>query len=687
MTPPPGLTESAALPPAGSAVGLRLIRLGFGTVVVFFILTAGLTISQLVASQNSLEHITSIHTTHAGLARQMINSARERAFLMFSIVHTEDPFERDEQILKFNELGATFIEARQALLAQQLDDREKTLLEQQRQAVAGVINSQQRTIELALKNRHHEAEHILLNEALPGQNRIVKLLSEFIDFQNSEVQAAATEAHRLRQKALYILIVSSFLFVALSYAVSRFVSGRIRQMVDALTNTGSNLQSANRQLEFQKFAMDQHVIVSIADVSGRITYVNDLFCQISQYSRDELLGQDHRLLNSGYHPKEFFGELWRTIASGKVWQGEIRNRKKNGDIYWVETAIVPFLDSAGKPERYVSMRTEITAIKQAELMLRQGKEQLEKMVMERTRDLEESRHIMQSITGAAQDAIAMIDDSGNTTYWNEAAERLFGFSRDEVMGRNLHALIMPEQYQKTYQHAFASFTGDGKGMRIGKTTELSAKHANGTEFPIEISLSAVKIRGRWHGVGIIRDISERRKMEEMLREQATTDQLTGVHNRRKFDEFMDLERHRSTRYHVPFTLILIDIDYFKRINDTYGHPVGDAVLKELATVVSANIRNNDLFARLGGEEFAILASNCNLPCTCAFAEKLRQIIASHDFPAINKLTCSFGVAEYQPGEPVEAFLARADNALYRAKQQGRNRVEHVDAPTQSAPES
>jgi len=151
-------------------------------------------------------------------------------------------------------------------------------------------------------------------------------------------------------------------------------------------------EAVSRELASQKFALDQHSIVAVTDDQGRITYVNEKFCEISKFSREELIGQDHRIVNSGHHPKSFWKKVWTTIGQGDVWKGEVKNRRKDGTFYWVETTIVPFLDNSGKPYQYIAIRTDITERVQAEMNLLRAKEEAEEATRAKSEFLANMSH-------------------------------------------------------------------------------------------------------------------------------------------------------------------------------------------------------------------------------------------------------------------------------------------------------
>lgn len=150
-----------------------------------------------------------------------------------------------------------------------------------------------------------------------------------------------------------------------------------------------NPDTSSREIAALRAALDEHAIVAITDVRGSITYANEKFCQISKYSRADLIGANHRILNSGHHPREFFRDMWSTISAGKVWQGEIRNRASDGTFYWVASTIVPFLDERGLPRQYVSIRTDITEQKLAEEALARSNKALAGFAYAASHDLQE----------------------------------------------------------------------------------------------------------------------------------------------------------------------------------------------------------------------------------------------------------------------------------------------------------
>jgi len=171
------------------------------------------------------------------------------------------------------------------------------------------------------------------------------------------------------------------------------------------------------------------------------------------------------------------------------------------------------------------------------------------------------------------------------------------------------------------------------------------------------------------------EIETRIKAEKKLERLATTDPLTTLYNRRKFNQVLKVEIERNKRYNRGLSLMLCDIDYFKKINDKHGHDVGDDVLKEIATILKGALRKTDLIARWGGEEFIFLLPNTQADQAMEIANKIRQLIEASEFPLVNKITASLGVAFLGVGDDELELVKRADTALYKAKEKGRNLVE------------
>lgn len=250
-----------------------------------------------------------------------------------------------------------------------------------------------------------------------------------------------------------------------------------------------------------------------------------------------------------------------------------------------------------------------------------------------------------------------LDPAGEVTYLNPAAERLF--PELSAMGRS-HPLLHGSGELIT-----ALWQGKQPGEVVHEAKVGEATYELHISYVREVDLIRIYVL----------DITQRKRAEAEIHLLATTDSLTGIANRREFSAILAREVDRAKRYGTPMSLAMYDLDYFKRVNDTFGHDVGDYVLQTVTRLVKENIRANDVVARWGGEEFMVLMPQSDVQAARNASEKLRLAIAGHRFDKVGNLTASFGVAAFEPQDDLNSLLKRVDDALYRAKEQGRNRVE------------
>lgn len=393
--------------------------------------------------------------------------------------------------------------------------------------------------------------------------------------------------------------------------------------------------------------------VLVTDPNGFIEYINPAFERMTGYGRAEIIGNKPSLLKSGRHDQAFYKAIWKTVTQGEIFRGTLINRRKDGELFYEEKIITPLKDEQGRVAHLVSTGRDITERVKAE----------------------EARAQLVAILEATTDLVAILDPGGCLHYLNNAGYRLLGIDPANMdIGQFCLTELFPERIKQQLESEalpIAYRTGSWSG-------ETALRRMDEIEVPVsQVLLVHRDAAGKVEYLSTIaRDISERKRFEAELQHQSTHDILTGLPNRVLLMDRLRAEVERARHANNSVAVLFLDMDNFKRINDSMGHTIGDALLQQIADRLQAALRPNDTIARYGGDEFAIIAGD--LARSENVLAVLRKIYAAFDRPMTlgaqeAYITFCTGIALYpHDGINVEDLLRNAGTAMYRAVLAGHN---------------
>ncbi|MCO4093813.1 MAG: diguanylate cyclase [Acidovorax sp.] len=439
----------------------------------------------------------------------------------------------------------------------------------------------------------------------------------------------------------------------------------------------------DREKQFRSFVENANDIIYILDLQRRFTYASPNIQTTLGWNPVELQGADFRSL---VHPQDLAHYLAAfdsvTLHSQRRTGIEYRIRKSDGTWNWHASNVSPIYDDDGKISALIGVGRDIHQRKKTE-------EQLH---------ISEARYRL--LSDHAHDVIWTIAPNGAITYVSPSVELVRGFTQEESMRQTLEQTLAPDSIALSVAYV-STLLADIEAGRKPKAFRGQMQYLckDGSTYWCDVMTTPILAEdgSLVELLGVSRDISQHKRYEdelkkakeaaealnkaleaanERLHQMASTDALTGLWNRRHFEERVNHERSIAVRYDQPLSVLLFDIDHFKLINDTHGHQVGDLVLVELSARARQEIRAADLLCRWGGEEFMILMPSTASHDAVKVAEKLRSVFAGAPVAGVGLVTASFGVATYGHDESMDDWIKRVDRALYSAKEFGRNAV-HV----------
>ena len=413
--------------------------------------------------------------------------------------------------------------------------------------------------------------------------------------------------------------------------------------------------------------LEELMFLVAVEPDGTFRYLagNRALCELLRVPPEVWEGARPRELFAPEQAAHFEAMYRRCLQEGKTIRYEERLEIPNVGCRQFQTTLTPIDDGAGSIDLIVGVAVDVT---ERNRLLRAAEEQWQ-LAEQRARTIE-------VLLESAGEGIFAVDPQENVVLWNPAAERILGYTAEEMRGRCAYEVlhsrypdgtVMPREVCLIHQAVH-----ERRSFPPGEDYFL---HRDGHAVPVRLSVSPLPYGG---AVVVFTDITTLKQMETELRRQAGTDPLTGLANRRAFFASFAFLMREHVESHKPLSVLILDIDHFKHINDRAGHAAGDDVLINLATVIRDTVRDDDIAGRLGGEEFAILLPGSGEEEAMRVAERLRENVRKNvRVPSLpgHPVTVSIGVTCCQPeGESPDVALARADSALYAAKHAGRDRV-------------
>ena len=417
-------------------------------------------------------------------------------------------------------------------------------------------------------------------------------------------------------------------------------------MMKTLNNILNQLDTKSFENIFEH-CIDPVVITDAYWKDGiKIIYTNRAFNTISQYSSNELIGKSPKIFQGTKSNYKVLSELKTELIKGNSFVGQSVNYKKDKTSYIVKWSISPIKNKDGKVIAYISFQKAIDSIVNME-----------------------QEKLLSKVVNASENLILVTNLESVIVYLNDAFSDKLGYGKEELLGKHTRVLKSGRQDDIFYKNMWNTILKDGKFSDI-----FISKKKNGTLFYDKKDISTIKDNdgNPIYYVSTSIDISNQVQKEQLLQNELYIDTLTNIYNRKKYEEIIQKKIKEYSSNKKVFSLILIDIDHFKYINDNYGHDIGDYILQEFTKVINQNIRESDMFFRWGGEEFVVLV---DIDDDSAFnlAQKLRIEILSKNFQSI-KITASFAISQITLDDTQNSIFKKADSALYEAKQTGRNKV-------------